>query len=70
MIPSASHQLLAHSKGMLFGLYSDAGYQTCAGRPGSLGYEPVDANTYAYWNVDYLVFLFYDQCLLLEIRQL
>ena len=27
---------------------------TCAGRPGSLGYEKQDANTYAAWNVDYL----------------
>jgi len=26
-----------------FGLYSDAGYKTCAGRPGSLGYEEIDA---------------------------
>ena len=27
----------AHSKGLLFGIYSDAGYLTCARRPGSLG---------------------------------
>ncbi len=27
---------------------------TCQGRPGSLGYEVKDANTYALWNVDYL----------------
>jgi alpha-galactosidase len=27
----------AHSKGLLFGIYSDAGYRTCAGRIGSLG---------------------------------
>lgn len=38
-----------HSKGLLFGLYSDAGFKTCAGRPGSLGYETEDANTYAKW---------------------
>lgn len=38
-----------HSKGLKFGLYSDAGYKTCAGRPGSLGYETVDAQTYAAW---------------------
>eukprot|EP00823_Brevimastigomonas_motovehiculus_P007914 TRINITY_DN70_c0_g1_i1.p1 TRINITY_DN70_c0_g1~~TRINITY_DN70_c0_g1_i1.p1 ORF type:complete len:524 (-),score=120.74 TRINITY_DN70_c0_g1_i1:421-1992(-) len=49
----------AHSKGMKFGLYSDAGYKTCAGRPGSLGYESYDANTYAKWTVDYLK---YDNC--------
>ena len=49
----------AHSKGLLFGLYSDAGTKTCAGRPGSLGYEIIDANTYAEWGVDYLK---YDNC--------
>jgi alpha-galactosidase len=49
----------AHSKGLLFGLYSDAGFQTCAGRPGSLGYETIDAFTYAAWGVDYLK---YDNC--------
>lgn len=38
-----------HSKGLLFGLYSDAGYKTCEGRPGSLKYETEDANTYAKW---------------------
>ncbi len=27
---------------------------TCAGRPGSQGYEKKDANTYAAWGVDYL----------------
>ena len=32
----------------------DRGYKTCAGRPGSLGYETKDANTYASWGVDYL----------------
>jgi alpha-galactosidase len=37
----------------------DAGYQTCAGRPASLGYETIDANTYANWTVDYLK---YDNC--------
>ena len=49
----------AHSRGMLFGLYSDAGHKTCAGRPGSLGYEEIDARTYAEWGVDYLK---YDNC--------
>jgi len=48
-----------HSKGLKFGLYSDAGYKTCAGRPGSLGYEKNDARTYAMWTVDYLK---YDNC--------
>jgi alpha-galactosidase len=27
---------------------------TCQRRPGSLGYEVKDANTFAAWNVDYL----------------
>jgi hypothetical protein len=48
-----------HSRGLLFGLYSDAGYYTCAGRPASLNYETVDANTWASWGVDYLK---YDNC--------
>jgi len=38
---------------------TDAGFKTCAGRPGSLHYETKDANTYASWNVDYLK---YDNC--------
>ena len=49
----------AHEKGLLFGLYSDAGNGTCQKRPGSLGYEEIDAQTYADWGVDYLK---YDNC--------
>jgi len=48
-----------HSVGLKFGLYSDAGTKTCGGRPASLGYEKIDANTYASWGVDYLK---YDNC--------
>ncbi|TDQ06341.1 glycoside hydrolase family 27 protein [Pedobacter metabolipauper] len=48
-----------HSKGLKLGLYSDAGSQTCGGRPGSRGYEFQDALTYANWGVDYLK---YDWC--------
>src|SRR6056297_2321315 len=48
-----------HSKGLKFGIYSDAGYKTCGGFPGSLGYEYQDARTYASWGVDYLK---YDWC--------
>jgi len=48
-----------HSKGLKFGIYSDAGWQTCAGRPGSRGYEYQDAMKYAEWGVDYLK---YDFC--------
>jgi alpha-galactosidase len=32
----------------------DRGNLTCDRRPGSLGYETKDANTYALWRVDYL----------------
>jgi alpha-galactosidase len=48
-----------HSKGLKFGLYSDAGARTCEGRPGSNGYETEDARQYAAWGVDYLK---YDWC--------
>ncbi len=48
-----------HSRGLKFGLYSDAGTQTCQGRPGSKGYEVQDALQYAEWGVDYLK---YDWC--------
>lgn len=48
-----------HSKGLKFGIYSDAGTHTCAGRPGSRGFEQQDARTYAAWGVDYLK---YDWC--------
>lgn len=48
-----------HSRGLKFGLYSDGGVKTCAGRPGSRGYEFQDARTYASWGVDYLK---YDWC--------
>jgi alpha-galactosidase len=43
-----------HTKGLLFGIYTDAGRRTCEGRPGSYGYEEVDARTYAEWGVDYV----------------
>ena len=40
-----------HSKGLLFGIYTDRGEKTCVGRPGSFGYEKLDAQTYASWGV-------------------
>jgi alpha-galactosidase len=43
-----------HSKGLKFGIYSDAGTGTCQNRPGSRGYEFQDARAYASWGVDYL----------------
>ena len=48
-----------HSRGLKFGIYSDAGTATCQGRPGSHGFEEIDARTYAEWGVDYLK---YDWC--------
>ncbi|MEI8087108.1 MAG: glycoside hydrolase family 27 protein [Paludibacter sp.] len=48
-----------HSRGFKFGIYSSAGFQTCAGRPGSRGHEYQDAYMYAKWGVDYLK---YDWC--------
>ena len=38
-----------HDKGLKFGLYSDAGPMTCQSRPGSYGFEKIDAQTYAKW---------------------
>jgi alpha-galactosidase len=48
-----------HARGLKFGIYSDAGSLTCAGRPGSAGREFQDARQYARWGVDYLK---YDWC--------
>ena len=64
IVPDAKHfpagmKALAdyiHSKGLKFGIYSDAGTKTCAGRPGARGYEFQDARQYAAWGVDYLKF--------------
>lgn len=48
-----------HERGLKLGIYADAGTKTCAGYPGSLGYEEIDAQTFADWGVDYLK---YDNC--------
>jgi alpha-galactosidase len=48
-----------HARGLKLGIYSDAGWKTCGGKPGSRGYEYQDALTYAEWGVDYLK---YDWC--------
>lgn len=45
-----------HSKGLKFGIYNCAGTKTCAGYPGTHGYEYQDARLYASWGVDYLKF--------------
>jgi alpha-galactosidase len=48
-----------HSLGLKLGIYEDAGTETCAGFPGSLGHEQQDADSFASWAVDYLK---YDSC--------
>src|SRR5664279_3862866 len=45
-----------HSKGLKFGLYNCEGTKTCAGYPGTRGYEYQDARLYASLNIDYLKF--------------
>lgn len=54
-----------HSKGLKFGIYSDAGEYTCAHQAGSLYYEDTDVSDYVKWGVDYLK---YDNCNNLGIR--
>eukprot|EP00602_Paraphysomonas_sp_CaronLab_P004848 CAMPEP_0185025060 /NCGR_PEP_ID=MMETSP1103-20130426/8162_1 /TAXON_ID=36769 /ORGANISM="Paraphysomonas bandaiensis, Strain Caron Lab Isolate" /LENGTH=404 /DNA_ID=CAMNT_0027558173 /DNA_START=152 /DNA_END=1366 /DNA_ORIENTATION=+ len=42
-----------HERGMLLGLYSCVGTETCKkNRPGSYGYYETDANTFAKWGAD------------------
>ncbi|KAL2010758.1 hypothetical protein VTN00DRAFT_6565 [Thermoascus crustaceus] len=48
-----------HGLGLKIGIYSSAGYTTCAGYPASLGNETIDAETFAEWGIDYLK---YDNC--------
>ena len=48
-----------HGMGLKIGIYSSAGTETCAGYPASIGYESIDAATFAGWGVDYLK---YDNC--------
>ncbi|MFE3870303.1 glycoside hydrolase family 27 protein [Flavobacterium sp. ZS1P70] len=59
--PSGMENLIdyVHSKGLKFGLYNCAGTSTCAGYPGTRGYEYQDARFYANLNIDYLK---YDWC--------
>ncbi|KAK9780145.1 putative Glycoside hydrolase superfamily [Seiridium cardinale] len=49
----------AHERDLKVGIYGDAGIMTCAFRPGSYGYEELDAATFASWGIDYLK---YDNC--------
>ncbi|KAI1245158.1 hypothetical protein MGN70_012048 [Eutypa lata] len=48
-----------HDLGLKLGIYSSAGTMTCAGYPASIGYESIDAATFAAWGIDYLK---YDNC--------
>ena len=41
-----------HELGLKIGIYSDAGESTCGGYEGSLGYEDIDAATFASWGID------------------
>lgn len=43
-----------HARGLKFGIYEDAGYETCQGKPGMYGHFQQDADTFASWGVDYL----------------
>ncbi|KAK4243591.1 putative alpha-galactosidase B [Corynascus novoguineensis] len=45
--------------GFRAGIYSDAGYRTCGGFPGSYGNEAKDLETFADWGFEYLK---YDNC--------
>jgi alpha-galactosidase len=60
--PSGMAALSKHIRedlGLRFGLYSDSGMYTCQRRPGGLGYEQQDAESYVVWEIDYLK---YDNC--------
>lgn len=49
-----------HEMGFKFGMYSSAGRYTCAGYPGSLDHEEIDADTFVNdFGIDYLK---YDNC--------
>ncbi|KAI7237952.1 alpha-galactosidase 1 [Hortaea werneckii] len=63
-----------HDMGFKFGIYSSAGTKTCGEYPASLGYEAIDAATFAAWGVDYLKYdncfppeYWYDDCLSCEV---
>ncbi|XP_064608971.1 alpha-N-acetylgalactosaminidase-like [Liolophura sinensis] len=45
-----------HGKGLKIGIYQDFGVKTCGGYPGSEFYMPVDAQTFADWQIDYVKF--------------
>ncbi|TCD67116.1 hypothetical protein EIP91_000456 [Steccherinum ochraceum] len=49
-ISGAADQI--HDLGLKIGIYSDAGTMTCAGYPGSLEFEDIDAATFNDWGID------------------
>ncbi|KAI1458256.1 carbohydrate-binding module family 35 protein [Annulohypoxylon moriforme] len=63
LFPSGGKALgdFIHGLGLKFGLYSGAGYYQCGSTdlPASLGYEEIDAQTFANWTGDSLK---YDNC--------
>jgi len=49
-----------HSLDLKLGLYAASGVMSCIEKsPGSLGFETIDAATFAGWGVDYIK---YDNC--------
>lgn len=50
-----SYMSTLHNLGLLGGVYNTAGAATCQGaQAGAQGHQQVDANSYAYWGVDFL----------------
>jgi hypothetical protein len=43
-----------HSRGLKFGLYTAMARSTCGGKAASCGFEKIDADQYAAWQVDYV----------------
>lgn len=46
---------LVHDRGLLLGVFAPIG--DCLGAPGSIGFEALDAQSYADWGVDYLKYV-------------
>lgn len=43
-----------HSKGLKLGIYTAVSATTCGGFVGSLGFEEIDAETFAEWGMDFV----------------
>jgi alpha-galactosidase len=59
MLTSFFPQHVMPTAGLKLGIYSDSGFQTCAGYTASYGFEGEDARQFAEWGVDLLK---YDNC--------